>query len=68
MPIKKVALVDLGDAEEDLRQSIWVNLLLLRTALEALGNPSLAVGGEDHATDSDENIEALGQRAHSLNF
>ena len=56
MPIKKVALVDLGDAEEDLRQSIWVNLLLLRTALKTLRNPSLAVGGEDHAADSDEDF------------
>ena len=68
MPIKKVMLVDLGDAKEDLCQSFWFNLLLHGTVLEALGNPSLEVVGKNHAAHIDEDIEALGQRAYSLNF
>ena len=60
MPIKKVALVDLCDVEEDLCQSFWFNLLLLGTVLEALGNPSLAVVIKNHAAHIDEDFEALG--------
>lgn len=66
--IQGVFVVMLCDRDDDLGQRLLIDLLLHWAVLEAIGDPGLTVGGQDHVADLGEGSKAPGQYAHPLHL